>query len=274
MRDVAPRLITLRMRPDGTNPAGVRAFLGRKKLGTIRVSEYELHWTPSGRRSPTYALTWGALRDFVENDANQEVAEPRDICAAFEIASVDDLADVVWNKLDYDGQFDLDVEDDSYVVMELMFGSFRSSLSFPFTVGEFWQWINEMDELATTVLNYMARSSEIEQIERLDVDIRGVVDEEPESWVNVSELAGYFVTASGESYPYRRAMSGTKTVGDWIRERFEKHYPGLQVEVNTDLPLTATLSEVRNEREAWQKDFQKRLAASTLSEKGITDATP
>jgi hypothetical protein len=71
-------------------------------------------------------------------------------------------------------------------------------------------------------------------------------------------------------------MSGTKTVGDWIRERFEKHYPGLQVKVNTDLPFTATLSEVRNERKAWQKDFQKRLAASTLrlSEKGITDATP
>jgi hypothetical protein len=60
------------------------------------------------------------------------------------------------------------------------------------------------------------------------------------------ELAGIPVIVPPEKeYPYRRAMNGSNTIEDWISERFERHYPGLLVEVDTKLPASATLFAVR-----------------------------
>lgn len=62
------------------------------------------------------------------------------------------------------------------------------------------------------------------------------------------QLVGGEVVQFPTDYPYRTLMSGSKTFGDWIADRFERHYPGLKAHLlspHDHLPPTAPLKDLR-----------------------------
>lgn len=90
----------------------------------------------------------------------------------------------------------------------------------------------------------------------------GEMERENDSWVALLELADrireiegieiYFdqVEIAADqlpiSYPYRRPMSGRKTIADWLDDRFDATYPELEACLLIQLPLTTRLSDLRS----------------------------
>jgi hypothetical protein len=108
-----------------------------------------------------------------------------------------------------------------------------------------------MDTTFIADSGYETLASQIAAVEGFEVEVK-LDYEDDEMWVRDEDDRrhldnGRIVQLFLGDYPYRRAMSGNRTISDWVATRFEPNYPGLEVHVPTDLSYTAPLSDLRSE---------------------------
>jgi hypothetical protein len=141
------------------------------------------------------------------------------------------------------------VEDDGDGIVIFVSGS-GTGLGYPFVMDDFWSIFHELDLAADCERALRELECQISEIEGFDVSVD--IDYYHYDGYEEDELVyGRRVFGSGRiiafprDYPYRRAMSGRKTIGDW-QDRFTCEYPGLEVSVsNYGLPSTTPLSDLR-----------------------------
>jgi hypothetical protein len=141
-----------------------------------------------------------------------------------------DLASYIDDTIEFDPDVFLERAGDA---LELSVGGFCAVLEFPLILGDLWLTARDYDERIQARDAYDQLECEIKALEGFDVRIEA--DDEYNQILPV------------EPYPYKRAMRASAAIEDWIAERFEKNYPGLNVEVSTRLPYTAMLSQARQE---------------------------
>jgi hypothetical protein len=241
-------------------------FLGKNKLGALDFSVDGLSWTPKGK-SPTYFLSWyqvkesltrptahpddvktvlttperlQTLRDILESDEYVKIDSTDQLLSFFGYEDVSTLGEYLFEAVELEEPLNFGAD---VFGVDMFTDGHSVGLSYPFNVGSLWTTLHELDDLYYLQFKYGELADNIREVEHFDVLIEP--DPEPWNWDNCVEMAGDTVIVFDTEYPYRRAMNGSKTIQHWITERFEKHYPGLFVEVDTKLPATATLLAVR-----------------------------
>jgi hypothetical protein len=244
-------------------------FLGRNKLGTLDFSVDGLSWKPKGR-SPTYFLSWDqvkeslpmliahpdeveavlttperlqALRDVLELPGLVKIDSTDQLLSFFGSEDVGTLGEYLFEAAELEEPLDLDADDSG---VSMYSDGHSTGLLYPFNIRRLWTILGELDDLYYLQFKYEELADNIREVEHFEV----VIEPDPEPYYcdNSVEMGGEFVIVFDKEYPYRRAMGGSKTIQEWITERFEKHYPGLLVEMDTKLPTSATLLAVRQEQ--------------------------
>jgi hypothetical protein len=241
-------------------------FIDGEAQGTFHVSKGGLDWWPTTSDGMKSVKTWSQLRAFMEGDAkdspadepvwspqppDEEIIDSRD--SLFRIIGIDDfdaMEDVVDEMMGSDFGFWLAVEEggDGSEGFVINTGKYQVEKQYPFTMGEFRDAVEDLDTMGKAETSYDELASQIESVEGFPVQVTF-------DWVDLYEGEGepevqwlrgrYCATAFPSEYPYQRAMNGSKTIQEWITNRFEPNYPWLVVDVDTKLPDTTLLSDLR-----------------------------
>lgn len=119
---------------------------------------------------------------------------------------------------------------------------------FPLSIEEIWNDLYDIEAECQVPDHLESLAEEVELVEGFEVEVElddGVSDEA------LLDSIGRRMTAGGclvqyvhtITYPYRRRMSGSATVADWLSSRFFKHCPGIRVSLRGD--RTTTLAQLR-----------------------------
>jgi len=219
-------------------------------LGVLNLSSVGVTWMSVGDTPKSYLKDWYELRNFMESPDNERVDDVPALLRATESESLEDLANYLCDRVESEDDFWFDGTDESVDEVGLFLGSeFSTNLTFPCNVGELWTAAAELDRLLEAKISYTELAAKISEVERFPVEVE--VDQD-DHWKSdyCDEVLGWFIITEVDPYPYRRAMSGSKTVDEWMVGRFEPNYPGFELQFVTSLPTfsnSTLLSELRAE---------------------------
>lgn len=210
-------------------------------LGVLNLSSEGVTWTSAGDTPTSYLKGWHELRNFMEAPDNERVDDVPALLRVTGYASLDDLAGYLGDLVESEGDFWFDGTDG------LCLSEFTAQLTFPCNVGELWTAAAELDRLLEARISYQELAAKIFAVEGFAVEVD--VDQE-NYWESdyCDEVLGWWIVTEIDPYPYRRAMSGSNTVDDWMAGRFEPNYPGLDLWFVTRLQTFSSstlLSELR-----------------------------
>jgi hypothetical protein len=229
-----------------------------KEQGVLHISKGGLDWLPKTPQSKKCARTWNQFRGFMEGEAEPSVADEQGQAASPEDVVIDSLATLlretgykdlgeVEDMLQDDCDVDIGLEDDGSDGIIVSGPGAGYCMNYPFTLGHLYSLVDDIDLEYVAETGYQELASKIEQTEGFEVEVS--LDQN-QWWLSEDGQQldnGSVVLFPVARYPYRRAMSGRKTIADWRTIRFERNYPGLEVVVSTSLPDTALLSELKGE---------------------------
>lgn len=115
--------------------------------------------------------------------------------------------------------------------IEIRVGTRGTELSYPFTVGQIWSTLANLEDEDEASDAYENLAQQIGDVEKFIVGVVINYDVDP---ANVKPRHNRRQLRSGDivelplDYPYRKAMSGSRTFADWLVNRFERNYPGLE----------------------------------------------
>jgi diadenosine tetraphosphatase ApaH/serine/threonine PP2A family protein phosphatase len=250
----------------GPKDTTFEVFIDGRRQGSLHISKGGIDWSPKMSNVKRYAKTWSQLRDFMEGDGEKAVEkEPSDSSSDDEDDEVIDSLDSLLRVLECDflheaedhlreyGDTETDVRlfEEEHGVLRICTGGYGEVLTYPFHVGELWSVVNDMDTTFIADSGYETLASQIAAVEGFEVEVK-LDYEDDETWVRDEDDRrhldnGRIVQLFLGDYPYRRAMNGNRTITDWVATRFEPNYPGLEVQVPTDLSYASPLSDLRSE---------------------------
>lgn len=126
-----------------------------------------------------------------------------------------------------------------------------TELEYPFSIEELRETVQELELVAEAGCAYEELGRQITEIEGIPVGVMVDYDVDParvKPRHRRRQLGGGEIVQFPTDYPYRTLMSGSKTFGDWIADRFERHYPGLEAHLlppDENLPPTTPLKDLR-----------------------------
>ena len=170
----------------------------------------------------------------------------------FECKTFNDLEILLSQDIDVDCRIDTQFQTTKEGFTVVIWGR-GVGLTYPLKLDELREVVKDLEEL------YVFKSEcesladwGIELVEHFDVQI-GVDYEyygDAPAALNRRWLLHSEFVQEVPDYPYRRAMPGNRTLGDWLKIRFHRHYPGLAIDVQSrcDLPTNEawTLEQLRS----------------------------
>ena len=226
-----------------------------KEQGALLISRGGLDWLPKTPKSKKCAKTWNQFRDFMEGEPEPSVADEQEQATSPLDVVIDSLATLlretgyrnlveVQDMLSDDCDVDISLEEEGSEGIVVS----GHSMTYPFILRDLHSMADDIDLEYVAEIGYTELASQIYQVEDFDVEVTlGWDDTYVEAEHDRRELDNCAIVQFPSPYPYRRAMSGRKTIADWRTIRFERNYPGLDVVVSTSLPDTTLLSELRGD---------------------------
>ena len=127
-----------------------------------------------------------------------------------------------------------------------------TELNYPFSIGEFWNTVGDLEAEHLAPLQFAYLAEEIEAIEGFPVSVE--VSPAVEGLDEDSARQGPYLIAGDAwirppgPYPYKRPMGRNKTFSDWVLDRFERHFPELEATAGIQgvrVSRHVTLAELR-----------------------------
>jgi hypothetical protein len=141
-----------------------------------------------------------------------EAHDPAELESIVEDAAYFDMGWIDWDRLPEE-------------VLVVCVGSWGVELSYPFKLSEFWTAVNDLDWQARCFNEWAAIAESVALTEGFGIRVSKW--EDFDNWPKPDEWPEYLEP----EYPYKRPAPGTWTVAEWTARRFDRRYPGYEVEV-------------------------------------------